>query len=110
MTRTQIDSVFKPLCQAEAYTTRKYGGTGLGLTISKHLVEALDGMIRVASEPEKGSTFTVTVGAGSLEGVSLLHDLTEATLEARLANGDPSSNCETLSCRVLLVEDGPDNR
>ena len=110
MTEEQIARVFKPFCQAEACTTRKYGGTGLGLTISRHLAELLGGTIRVSSKPAKGSTLTVTVSTGSLEGVRLLQNLTEAGLDAQRVEHEPYQSPNRLDCRVLLAEDGPDNQ
>jgi CheY-like chemotaxis protein len=110
MTKEQIANVFKPFCQAETYTARKYGGTGLGLTISKQLAGLLGGDLRVTSEPGKGSTFSATVGTGSLEGVKLQHDITEAEIEAQRITRESSLVQESLSSRVLLAEDGPDNQ
>ncbi|NQU20956.1 MAG: response regulator [Candidatus Nealsonbacteria bacterium] len=110
MTQEQIANVFKPFCQAETYTTRKYGGTGLGLTISKHLTKLLGGEICVTSKPAEGCNFSVTVATGSLEGVTLLHDLTTIGPRTRQTEHEPGFSAESLDCRVLLAEDGPDNQ
>ena len=59
MTAEQIGRLFQPFSQADASTTRKYGGTGLGLVISKRFCQMLGGDITVSSVPGKGSTFTV---------------------------------------------------
>ena len=59
MSPEQVSRIFQEFIQAEDSTTRKYGGTGLGLTLSRKFVEILGGTIRVDSEPGKGSTFTV---------------------------------------------------
>jgi len=61
LTNTQQDTLFQAFSQADATTTRKYGGTGLGLFISRSLVEMMNGHIRVESEYGRGATFIFTV-------------------------------------------------
>ncbi|MCU1338321.1 MAG: Integral rane sensor hybrid histidine kinase [Bryobacterales bacterium] len=59
MTSEQLEKVFEAFTQADPSTTRKYGGTGLGLTITRSFCQMMGGDIQVESEPGKGTTFTV---------------------------------------------------
>ncbi len=96
----KLGAVFERFTQADSSTTRRYGGSGLGLTISKRLVELMGGCIRVESDVAKGSVFSFTVP---------LEIWAEAMRRATVSVGaDPEPPLPAL--RILLVEDSPDNR
>ncbi len=68
MTSEQQAKLFQSFSQADSSTTRKYGGTGLGLTICKKLTDLMGGHISVSSEPDKGSTFSFSIKVGIQKG------------------------------------------
>jgi len=61
MTQSTLEHLFDAFTQADTSTTRRYGGTGLGLAVSRQLVELMGGTLRAMSEPGEGSTFTALI-------------------------------------------------
>ena len=89
---SKLNTIFESFTQADNSTTRKYGGTGLGLTISKSLIDLMGGRLTVDSEPGKGSRFTVRL-----------------SLQVMNAAPPVSFGSKPLPRKVLVVEDEPLN-
>ena len=93
LSKEQITRLFQPFSQADSSTTRRYGGTGLGLVISRRLVEAMGGELIVESEPGAGSTFSFVLSL-------------PIGPEARR-----STDCPDISgARILIVDDQKEAR
>ncbi len=108
VTAEQIARLFSPFTQADPATARRFGGSGLGLSISKRLAEMLGGTITIASTPGQGSTFSVTIETGPLDGVPM-HSERNVDLPCPLDN-NPLKVASQLDARVLLADDSPDNQ
>ncbi len=108
MNESQMNKIFEPFKQADSSTTRKYGGTGLGLSLSSQLALALDGSLTAKSTPGDGSQFTLTIATGPLNDIELVYSDHEI----------PTENLVTASIlpvgklygTVLVAEDNPDNQ
>ena len=112
MTADQAARLFQPFTQADSSMTRKFGGTGLGLTISKRFAILLGGDVTIAETRERvGTTVRAAVATGSLRDVDMLADPMAATLIADRSELSAPSEAPSLEgCRILLAEDGPDNQ
>jgi signal transduction histidine kinase/CheY-like chemotaxis protein len=101
--------VFEPFTQVQSSAAREFGGTGLGLSLSRRLARLLGGDIEVASAPGRGSCFTLRVATGSLQGVALRPPGPISALDAPRAPA-PREARSSLRGRVLVAEDGADNQ
>lgn len=103
----QHEQIFQAFDQADVSTTRQYGGTGLGLSLTKRLVQLMGGNIELSSEPGKGSRFIINIPTGSLADVEFIANLDKN----RISTSDESKPEFTLlKGRVLAADDAPDNR
>jgi len=105
----KLGAIFEPFVQAETSTARRFGGTGLGLTISRTFARAMGGDIEVASEPGRGSTFTITVDPGPLAHRVMIGP-DEALAEAVAAAPRVTEGWRFPPRRLLVVDDSAENR
>jgi signal transduction histidine kinase/CheY-like chemotaxis protein/HPt (histidine-containing phosphotransfer) domain-containing protein len=108
MTADQLERLFEAFSQADASTARRFGGTGLGLAISRRLARFLGGDVTVASEAGRGSTFSITIATGPLDGVPLVDNPLVDSAGKAADRIDLTS--VRLEARILLVEDSPDSQ
>jgi CheY-like chemotaxis protein len=106
MTAEQQSVIFEPFRQADGSTTRKYGGIGLGLSISQRLVRMMGGEIGVSSSPGKGSTFWFTARLGLVDPA--MSPVPERRALTSLAKAVTASSSRSLE--VLVVEDNQVNQ
>ncbi len=106
----KLETIFGDFTQADSSVTRKYGGTGLGLGISRRLVEFMGGQLTVTSRVGEGSTFRFTARfgvAGGGSGTEGYANLDEVTGQDR----EPVASSEAVGgMKILVADDSPDNR
>jgi CheY-like chemotaxis protein/nitrogen-specific signal transduction histidine kinase/HPt (histidine-containing phosphotransfer) domain-containing protein len=113
ISREKLGEIFEPFNQADTTVTRRFGGTGLGLTITRQIVKALGGKLTVSSRLGEGSTFTASIDPGPLEGVRMLSEMPssdEQPAGPQEARGGDGAEGALEGVRILLVEDGDTNR
>ena len=108
LSNKQISNLFVPFSQADASTTRRYGGTGLGLYLSRQLAEKLGGGLTVESLENIGSSFNLMINTGPLREIEFVNAFPdfEKFEEEKISDNRYSR----LNGNVLLVEDNKDNQ
>ena len=107
MSQSQQEHIFSAFVQADESTTRKYGGTGLGLTLSKQLCQMLGGDLIVNSEPDVGSQFTATMSTGALNDDVMTNEMLHVE---SIVNSISRNQNIFFKGKVLLAEDTPEIR
>jgi len=108
LTEHQLEKLFKPFQQADNSITRRFGGTGLGLSLSKRLAEVLGGNIEVKSETGRGACFTLRIDSGSLLNSQFVHSLKQV---GPVKDFSTTVKVEKfLTGHVLLAEDNQTNQ
>ncbi|MCB9853788.1 MAG: response regulator [Phycisphaerales bacterium] len=111
MTDEQISRLFRPFAQADASTSRRYGGSGLGLRISKRLAELMGGDVAVSSKAGVGSTFTLSLPIRQPETPDAGDPVQQAEpVDPTDAPRRQSTSASLVGKRILLMEDGVDNQ
>jgi CheY-like chemotaxis protein len=109
----QLGRLFQPFAQADDSMSRRFGGSGLGLSISQRLARMLGGELSVRSQPGQGSVFSFEVATGPLDTVRQIEpdsiQRLEGRAQAQAGAGSPSAR-SLEGVRILLAEDGPDNQ
>ena len=103
MTPEQVDKLFRRFQQADSSTTRRFGGTGLGLSLTKAFADLLGGAVEVASEEGRGSSFTVRLPSTYVAPI-------EDPSSAEIDEPSPAAQAALLRDLVLVIDDDADQR
>ncbi|MDR3200855.1 MAG: PAS domain-containing protein [Spirochaetales bacterium] len=120
MTQDQVERIFEPFMQADGSMTRRYGGPGLGLSISRNLIELMGGRLRVTSKPDAGSVFSFSLRFELAEEADEEnHEKLEQKMEQPVFSGDvlvcedsilnqevAERHLQKLGLRVTLADNG----
>ena len=103
--------LFEPFCQVDSSSTRRLGGTGLGLALSRHLSRALGGdVVLEKSELGLGSTFVITIETGPVGNFELVQNRAKVKLKSSIVSTSRVDSKRLLSMEILVVEDSEDIR
>lgn len=108
MSEKQLSNLFSPFVQADSSTTRRFGGSGLGLFISRKLAQMLGGTVSVTSTLGVGSRFEMCVATGASEGVKFITGKDQMNNPAQASQENLA--IPSLRGHILLAEDGLDNQ
>jgi len=109
ITKEQLAKLFAEFSQADVSTTRRYGGTGLGLYLSRSLAEMLGGTIEVSSTPGQGSEFTASVFVGENHQQHMVSERNNTPIPITTTK-ETNESIAQLVGHVLVVEDNVDNQ
>jgi PAS domain S-box-containing protein len=103
-----IDQLFQPFVQTDTSSSRRFGGTGLGLSISRSLARLLGGELTVQSQPNAGSTFTLSIPTGTLPDHNTIASLDDQPSTSPIPTNHAPRPLAGL--HILLADDSPDLR
>lgn len=106
----KLESIFEPFSQADSSITRNFGGTGLGLTISRNLAMAMGGTLCVSSIEGVGSTFVISLPVGKASEIEFQDGFQSESIRGERPKANKKSADNRLDGHVLLVDDGQTNR
>ena len=105
MSQEELSRLFQAFTQADSSTTRKYGGTGLGLTITKHLSEMMGGSVSVSSTEGEGTTFTASLIIRTEQPHGL--EAGEGFVEGSNKDARPNNANVNAEHSILIIDDDP---